>query len=51
MALLLPIVQLAELTSAVTLGVFALVCLALARIHARGDPAPEGHFRCIAGSL
>lgn len=45
MALLLPIVELAELTSAVTLGVFALVCLALARIHARGDPAPEGTFR------
>jgi amino acid transporter len=45
MALLLPILELAELTSAVTLGVFALVCLALARIHARGDPAPEGTFR------
>lgn len=45
MALLLPIVELAELTSAVTLAVFALVCLALARIHARGDPAPEGTFR------
>lgn len=44
MALLLPIVDLAELTSAVTLGVFSLVCLALARIHARGDPAPEGTF-------
>ena len=44
MALLLPIVELAEVTSAVTLGVFALVCLALARIHARGDPAPEGTF-------
>lgn len=45
MALLLPIIDLAELTSAVTLGVFALVCLSLARIHARGDPAPEGTFR------
>jgi APA family basic amino acid/polyamine antiporter len=44
MALLLPI------------GVFALVCLALARIHARGDPAPEGTFRVyrwvpVAGAL
>ena len=45
MALLLPIIELAELTSAVTLAVFALVCLSLARIHARGDPAPEGTFR------
>ena len=45
MALLLPIVELAELTSAVTLAVFALVCLALARIHARGDPAPVGTFQ------
>lgn len=45
MALLLPIVELAELTSAVTLAIFALVCLSLARIHARVDPAPEGTFQ------
>lgn len=44
LALLLPIVELAELTSAVTLAVFALVCLSLARIRARGDAAPPGTF-------
>lgn len=45
LALLLPIIELAELTSGITLAVFALVCLALARIRARGTPAPEGTFR------
>ncbi|WP_136644332.1 APC family permease [Tabrizicola sp. YIM 78059] len=45
MALALPIVELAELTSAITLLVFALVCLSLARIKARGTPVPEGTFQ------
>ena len=45
LALVFPIIQLAEWTSAITLAVFALVCLALARIRARGTPAPEGTFR------
>jgi amino acid transporter len=44
LALIFPIIQLAELTSAITLAVFALVCLALARIRARGTPAPAGTF-------
>lgn len=44
LALLFPIIQLAELTSGITLAVFALVCLALARIRSRGTPAPEGTF-------
>lgn len=45
LALAFPIVRLAELTSGITLAVFALVCLALARIRARGTPAPAGTFR------
>lgn len=45
LALAFPIEQLAEGTSAITLVIFALVCLALARIHARGDPAPKDTFR------
>jgi amino acid transporter len=44
LALVFPIIRLAELTSAITLAVFALVCLSLARIRARGTPAPEGTF-------
>lgn len=44
MALVFPIIQLAELTSGITLAVFALVCLALARIRAQKIPAPEGTF-------
>lgn len=44
LALVFPIIQLAELTSGITLLVFALVCLALARIRARGVPAPKGTF-------
>lgn len=44
LALIFPIIRLAEFTSAITLAVFALVCLALARIRARGTPAPEGTF-------
>lgn len=45
LALAFPIVRLAEATSGITLAVFALVCLALARIRARGTPAPAGTFR------
>lgn len=44
LALVLPIIQLAELTSGITLLVFALVCLALARIRAQDVPAPKGTF-------
>ena len=56
LALAFPILRLAEWTSGLTLGVFALVCLSLARIHARGDPAPPGTFRVyrwvpVAGAL
>lgn len=43
-ALVFPIIRLAEFTSGITLAVFALVCLALARIRARRTPAPEGTF-------
>ena len=43
-ALVFPIIQLAEFTSAITLAVFALVCIALARLRARRTPAPEGTF-------
>lgn len=43
-ALVFPIIRLAEFTSGVTLAVFALVCLALARIRSRGTPAPAGTF-------
>jgi basic amino acid/polyamine antiporter, APA family len=45
LAVAFPILRLAEWTSAITLVVFALVCLSLARIRARGDVAPEGTFR------
>ena len=45
LALVFPIVRLAEWTSAITLVVFALVCVALARIRARGEAAPPGTFR------
>lgn len=44
LAVLFPIVRLAEWTSGITLVVFTLVCLALARIRARGTPAPPGTF-------
>ncbi|MEZ5925593.1 MAG: APC family permease [Hyphomicrobiaceae bacterium] len=42
LALLLPLVALAEWTSRITLVVFALVNAALIRIKLRGDPAPAG---------
>jgi len=44
LALVFPIIRLAEFTSGITLAVFALVCLALARIRAKRTPAPEGTF-------
>lgn len=44
LAVAFPIIQLAEWTSAITLLIFTLVCLSLARIHARKEAAPEGTF-------
>lgn len=44
LALAFPIIRLAEMTSGITLAVFTLVCIALARIRARGEAAPEGTF-------
>jgi amino acid transporter len=43
-AVLLPLGHLADLTSRITLVVFALVNLALIRIKARGRPAPTGAY-------
>ena len=43
-ALFLPLHNLADLTARLTLLVFALVNLSLARIKLRGDPPPEGAF-------
>lgn len=48
LALLFPILRLAEWTAAITLMIFTLVCLSLARIRARGEPAPPGTFRVYA---
>jgi flagellin-like protein len=45
LAVLFPIVELAEWTSGITLFIFTLVCIALARIRARNTPAPAGTFR------
>ncbi len=44
LALGFSITALAEWTSVITLLIFVLVCLALARIKRRNDPAPEGTF-------
>ncbi len=44
LALLFPITRLAAWTSAITLAVFVLVCVALARVKRSGAPAPEGTF-------
>ena len=38
------ITALAQWTSIITLAIFVLVCIALARIKRRRDPAPEGTF-------
>ena len=43
-AVLLPLHNLADLTARLTLLVFAVVNLSLARIKLRGDPPPEGAF-------
>ena len=44
LALMLPLHQLADLTSHLTLVVFAFVNLSLIRIKARGGEAPEGVY-------
>ena len=44
LALGFTITALAEWTSMITLVIFVLVCMALARIKRRKDPAPEGTF-------
>jgi amino acid transporter len=44
LATFVPLKGLAELTSQITLTVFAMVNLSLWNIHRRGDPAPEGVF-------
>jgi len=44
LALGFTITTLAQWTSAITLAIFLLVCIALARIKHRNDPAPEGTF-------
>jgi amino acid transporter len=46
LALAVPLVGLADLTSRLTLLVFAIVNVALLRIKLRGDPAPAGIFIC-----
>jgi APA family basic amino acid/polyamine antiporter len=48
MALTVPLVGLADLTSRLTLVIFAVVNVALIRIKRRGDPAPEGAFTCAS---
>jgi amino acid transporter len=44
LAIAFPITRLAEWTSAITLGIFILVCAALIRIKKEGHPAPDGTF-------
>ena len=44
LAIAFPINRLAEWTSAITLGIFILICAALIRIKKEGSPAPEGTF-------
>lgn len=46
MALAVPLVGLADLTSRLTLAIFAIVNVALIRIKLRGDPVPQGAFTC-----
>lgn len=43
-ALFFPILVLAEWTSMITLMIFVLICLSLAYIRHRGEPAPKGTF-------
>jgi amino acid transporter len=44
LALLIPLERLAELTSQIILGIWALVCLALVLVKLHGEPAPETAF-------
>lgn len=44
LALFFPILSLAEGTSIITLFIFTLICLALALIRRRKEPAPQGTF-------
>jgi APA family basic amino acid/polyamine antiporter len=46
LALTVPLVGLADLTSRLTLAIFAVVNVALIRIKMRGDPAPADSFTC-----
>jgi amino acid transporter len=46
LALAVPLVGLADLTSRLTLAIFAIVNAALIRIKLRGDASPEGSFTC-----
>lgn len=46
LALAVPLVGLADLTSRLTLAIFAIVNAALIRIKLRHDPVPEGAFTC-----
>ena len=46
LALAVPLVGLADLTSRLTLLIFAVVNAALMTMHWRGDPVPAGTFRC-----
>jgi APA family basic amino acid/polyamine antiporter len=46
LALTVPLVGLADLTSRLTLVIFAIVNVALIRIKLRNDPAPAGAFTC-----
>jgi amino acid transporter len=46
LALAVPLVGLADMTSRLTLAIFAIVNAALIRIKLRGDASPEGAFNC-----
>ena len=48
LALALPLVALADMTSRIVLAVYALVCAALLLVKRRGEPLPEGAFRAPA---
>ncbi|HHN73450.1 MAG TPA: amino acid permease, partial [Thermopetrobacter sp.] len=55
LALALPLMSLAGITSRIVLAVYALVCAALLLVKRRKEPAPEGTFRApaliVAGGL
>ncbi len=48
LALALPLVALADITSRIVLAVYALVCAALLLVKRRGESLPEGAFRAPA---